>query len=275
MKNLRKLRIVLSLVLLLASIAYFTLGGKITRVDSLAYRIQIIPSLGGIFIGVILFWIMTTFVFGRIYCSTVCPAGTIQDIIMRARKFMPRLARTFRYRRSSHWRYDVLVIYIICLITGVAIVPMLIEPWNIFANIMSVFRPTATEAEWIRLGVDSSVGIIAGVVSILLLAVCAIATGRGFCNNICPIGTALSIVSTRSLYHIEIDPDKCTSCMKCEYACKSECIKVIGRHVDNPRCVRCFDCIDVCDNDAIHLQINRNRPATPMMRKMNRSTGKS
>ena len=44
-------------------------------------------------------------------------------------------------------------------------------------------------------------------------------------------------------------------------------LKVVGRYVDNGRCVRCFDCIAVCPNDAIRLQANRNRPANPLLRR--------
>ena len=61
--------------------------------------------------------------------------------------------------------------------------------------------------------------------------------------------------------------DRCTGCLKCEEACPANCIKAVSRYVDNTRCVRCFDCLHVCGDDAIHYQPNRNRPATPLMRK--------
>lgn len=275
MKNLRTLRIILSLFFIVASAAYFTIGRDSSRFGSLAFSAQIVPSAAGVAIGATSFWIVMTFLFGRVYCSSVCPVGTLLDGIAALRKFMPAKFKEYSFRKTSHWRFYTLAIYIMCLFAGVTIVPMLIEPWHIFGNIVTVFRPSATESQWIHLGVNSLTGVIAGAVSLLLLAATGLFTGRGFCNNICPIGTALNIAGSRALYQMEIDPDRCTSCMECEYVCKSECIKVISRYVDDSRCVRCFNCIRVCRDDAIRLQINRNRPATPLMRKMNRSTGKS
>ena len=119
----------------------------------------------------------------------------------------------------------------------------------------------------IAVGVGTAVGVVAGIVSALLILICAVFTGRGFCNTVCPIGTALSIIEPHCIFHIEIDPDRCTGCLKCEEACPANCIKAVSRYVDNTRCVRCFDCLHVCGDDAIRYQPNRNRPATPLMRK--------
>ena len=141
-------------------------------------------------------------------------------------------------------------------------------------NIFGAFNPTAAQTAWLTLGVGMTSGIAAGIVSALLLIVCAVLTGRGFCTDVCPIGTVLGSIHDYTLFHIEIDPDKCVNCMKCEEVCRSQCVKVVGRHVDNSRCVRCFDCLDVCPNDAIRFQKNRNRRATPLVRKVGRGTAK-
>lgn len=267
MKGLRTIRTILSIVFLVTSVAFLAFGQYAGPLARLSERVQIIPSLLATTMGVTIVWIVISILLGRIYCSTVCPIGTLQDVVIRLRWKLPRFRRPFSYQPPRRVRYHILIIYVICLLVGVVAVIYWIEPWSIMCNICSITNPDAVGGTWIELGMGAVAGIVAGIVSAILLVVCALFTGRGFCTVVCPIGTALGCLEPVTLYHIEIDPDKCINCMKCEEVCKSQCVKVAGRVVDNSRCVRCFDCLSVCPNDAIRFQINRNRRATPLFRK--------
>lgn len=267
MKELRVIRIFLAVLFFVAAVVYLAIGKTIHPALKIVYEAQIIPSALSSCMGAVLAWIILTFILGRVYCSTVCPVGTYQDIFLRLRKRIKYFRKDFSFRRPTPMRWYILAIYIFCLLVGVAAVPFWIEPWSIMTNICGDIHPSAEAAEWIRLGVGMTTGIIAGVVSAVLLAVCALFTGRGFCTDICPVGSALGCFHNYTLLHIEIDPDKCINCMKCEEVCRSQCVKVVGRYVDNSRCVRCFDCLHVCPNDAIRYQMNRNRRVNPMVRK--------
>ncbi len=92
-------------------------------------------------------------------------------------------------------------------------------------------------------------------------------SGRDYCNTICPLGSALGAIGHMTVMNIEIDPDRCTYCGKCEDVCSAHCIKVTERMVDNSRCLRCFDCLAVCDDDAIHFQNTKNMPLTPLFQR--------
>lgn len=265
MKKLRIIRLWLAILFFLGAVAYLAIGFSVRPALRFVEKFQIIPSVISFSLGAIIVWLVITLLIGRLYCATVCPVGTLQDIFSKGRKFIKPLNKPFRYRPASKMRYYILGAYIFCVIAGVAAVPFWIEPWSIMRNICGDIHPSAETVEWVRLGVGVTTGIIAGAVSAVLLIIVALFTGRGFCTDICPVGTALGCFSNYTLYHIEIDPDKCINCMKCEDICPSQCIKVVSRHVDNSRCVRCFDCGYVCPNDAIRLQINRNRRITPLM----------
>ena len=265
MKELRIIRICLAVLFFLGAAAYLAIGFPVHHALKFVEKFQIIPSSISFSLGAIIVWFVITLFFGRVYCSTVCPVGTLQDIFSKGRKLIKPLNKPYSYRPGSKMRFYILGAYIFCIIAGVAAVPFWIEPWSIMRNICGDMHPSAEKLEWIRLGVGVTSGIIAGVVSAILLLIVALFTGRGFCTDICPIGTALGCLSNYTLYHIEIDPDRCINCMKCEDICPSQCIKVVSRHVDNSRCVRFFDCGYVCPNDAIRYQINRNRRITPLM----------
>ena len=233
---------------------------------------QIIPSTIALCMGALLFWLCVTFFAGRFYCSTVCPVGTLSDVFMRLRKelgkiFPRRLGMQFRYKPDRRWRYHLMALYFICLVVGIMAVPFAMEPWNMVRNVFSLSDPTTVSATWSVLGIGVGIGFACGAAMLLTVVVWGFISGRDFCNTVCPIGQALALVDHFALMKIEFDPDRCISCLKCEEVCRSSCIKVTERLVDNSRCVKCLDCVACCPNGAIRLQSSRNRAATPLMMK--------
>ena len=261
----RKIRIILASVMLLASVLWLVLGTGIGSYAEFSERFQIIPSAIQTCLATTVFWIIATLMFGRVYCSTVCPVGTIQDIsIWARRKIDPR--HKFRFENANAARYVILIAYLASLAAGVLVVGFAAEPWNIMRNAASALNPADTAFTWQSIGISMGIGVASGFIVLILILLWAWKSGRAFCTTVCPIGTLLGCVHSQELFHIAIDPDKCVSCMKCEDICPSHCIKVEQRSVDNSRCVRCFDCLDVCPNDAIRYQINRDRRRqTPLL----------
>lgn len=273
MKKLLLIRWILALAVLLLGGMYLLMGLSPKSFPSLSERVQIIPSLVATGIGVILFWMVITIIYGRIYCGWICPIGTVTDLACRLRRFLPERRRAFRYRPRLKSRYPVLALYLAALVAGIAVVPALIEPWNLFRNVAGLLRPEASAAGLSTLGAGIGTGLLAGALSLLLVLLCAIFTGRGFCTGICPVGTLLQIASSNSSWRVEIDPDRCTACMKCEEVCPAGCVKVVGRYVDDSRCVRCMECVGRCPERAIRYQPTRNRAATPLLQSRDHPRG--
>lgn len=271
MMNLKQIRVILSLIFLLEAIVFVALGASAPHHTSIAYRLQIIPSMLAASMGATLTWIVVTLLIGRVYCSTVCPLGTLQDLMTFTREKLFRRPIVHSYKPMCKIRYDLLIVYVVLTIAGSAL-GVLFEPWSWFDGIVGSISERHDAGVFAVLASDALFGIVIAVVALGVLAAYAVLTGRDFCNHICPVGTALGLVASRAALHIEIDPDRCISCMKCEDGCKSSCISVKDRHVDNIRCVRCFNCIEVCPNKAIRLQINRNGVMSPMMRRTSDAT---
>lgn len=267
MRNLRIIRVLVSTLFFAASVGCLAIGLTEHPLARLAESSQVIPSLLAGTLGASLFWLVVTIVFGRLYCSSVCPIGTLQDLILPLRKHISVFPSTFRYKKGRRIRHHILVIYVISVIAGLGIVPLLLEPWNLMRTICSIPRPDSVPPQWVALGLGTLTGILAGAVSLLTLTIVTIYFGRDFCNVVCPLGTAMSLLDSRNVYHIEINPDKCVGCLRCEEECKCSCIKVTGHYIDNSRCVRCFDCLAVCDEGAITYRRGRHRPKSPLMRR--------
>ncbi len=209
-----------------------------------AAKIQFLPALLSLNFIVVAAFIIIMLLFGRTYCSVICPLGIMQDIyIWLGGKFKKN---RFSYVKEHKWlRYSVLAVFIICLIIGLAPVTTLLEPYSNYGRIVTSF--------YMR---NITVSIIAWVV-MLLLGVLAFLYGRAYCNSICPVGTILSLFSRFAVFRVQLDKDKCKHCGLCEKNCKSRAIDVKNGKIDHSRCVVCFDCTGQCKFDALHYTAKR------------------
>lgn len=230
-------------------------------------KIQFLPALMALNIVVIAGLILLTLVFGRIYCSVICPLGILQDIFARFGK----IAKKNRYSYSpanNMLRYGFFALMTVAVIFGVGYITSLLDPYGAFGRIVqSLFSPLwqwgnnvlAYFAErrdsyafysreiWIRSGVVMGVA----AVTLVLLAILAWRNGRTYCNTVCPVGTFLGFLSRWSLFRPVIDKSKCNGCGLCARNCKSSCIDSKAHSIDLSRCVACMDCIGKCHKNAI------------------------
>lgn len=286
---LRWARVVVSVAVFLALTLLWTeYSGLFAGVFGWVGRTQIITA-GAVAASTftVAFWLLATWLFGRVYCSSVCPLGTWFDIVGRIgladRRAMGRVAH-YRYSPAlTRVRYGVLAVAVVCMVAGLAFLPLLIEPtsiysrfvtnalkplWGVTCNLLE--RVGAATGWWstgyVEVALAGVFGTALAVVSMIAVSIPAWLNGRTYCNSVCPIGTALGIVSRNALWRIDIDTDLCTNCGRCEDVCKASCIDLRGGHtVDSSRCVNCFDCLTVCPSDAIFYRPTRKQLSLPMM----------
>lgn len=256
-KSLRTLRIIISAVcfiLLTATIAVAWLSDS--ALGQLLRNMQLVPAvLSGATVWIVI-WVVVTLTFGRVYCSTVCPAGTFQAIALRLRRASGRSPK-FRYAQPKNvLRLAVAAVVGVCLLVGAVAVVEITDPYNIYARtVNAIARPVAAGAGGL-------------VVAVLILAAIFAAgwwRGRLLCNTLCPAGTLLGYLSRTPICRIDINTDLCVHCGKCEQVCPSQCIDLGNHTVDLSRCVVCMDCTAECPNDAITLRRGRHKLSTPMM----------
>lgn len=257
----RIIRIVVSLLAMLAPAAAIVAG-----YEAVFSRMQLMLAiLSGSALWLLL-WCALTLIYGRIYCSTVCPLGTLQDCISWLSRRRGRLRRGYRWHRAlPAMRLTVLGMVFLAILGGIAVVPVMFDPYTSYARMVNEFVALPLGMLQGHPGLRLSAASFAvAAVELLLVAVLAWSRGRLLCNTICPAGTLLGLISRRSLLHPDINPDLCVGCRRCEEACKAECIDLTVPAVDLSRCVLCFDCMAVCPNDAISYRSGRHRLSTPL-----------
>ena len=228
-------------------------------------KIQFLPAVLALNVVVIVALVLLTLVFGRIYCSVICPLGVFQDVLARFR----RKKNKYSYSKEVRWlRYPILVLFVIALVAGVGIIFQLLAPYSSYGRIATmIFQPIwmlgnnalAAIAEradsyafysvdvWLK----SLPVLILALVTLVVLFVLAWRGGRTYCNTICPVGTVLSFLARFSILKIRFDEDKCKNCSLCSKNCKAACIDYKTHTVDYSRCVVCGNCIDKCKFGAL------------------------
>jgi len=265
---LRKIRISLAAVFLTGlSLLFLDFTGTARHWLSWMAKVQALEAVLALNVVVIAVLAVLTLVFGRIYCSVICPLGVMQDVF----GWMGKKAKRNRYTYSAEkkWlRYPVLAIFIIALLSGIGSIVQLLAPYSAFGRIMTMmFQPLwkmgnnllASIAEHYESYAFYSVDVwmkslpvlVIAAVTLAVLAVLAWRNGRTYCNTVCPVGTVLSFLSRFSFFKISFNTDKCRNCSLCSKSCKAACIDYKNHKVDYSRCVVCGDCIDSCKFGAL------------------------
>jgi ferredoxin len=281
---LKRTRVVVSVIVFLLILWLFLDPGTSTAPEwaqailSLQFVPSVMQSVSGFSIGAAGFLVIVavTLLFGRVYCSTLCPLGTLQDGIIAATR---RVRKKHYHRRQKSWTLLHITLLLFCtglLLLHSGLLLNLLDPFSSFGRIAtSLFRPPVVLAnntiaallEWLHVYALFSTPFntltvaSTGVAVITLVALLWMASrhGRLYCNAICPVGALLGLLSRFSLYKISIDKKSCISCNMCEQVCKAGCIDKKEKVLDFSRCVSCYNCLTVCPKGGMTFE--RRRPA--------------
>lgn len=267
---LRKIRLTLAVVFfVIITLLFLDFTGTIHAWFGWMAKIQFLPAVLALNVGIIVLLILLTLVFGRVYCSVICPMGVFQDVISWLSGQRKKKKYRFSYSPAKNiLRYTVLTLFVIAVIAGIGSFVALLAPYssygrianNLFAPIYqwgnNVFAYFAERTEsyafyetsvWMK----SLPTFVIAVVTFIAIVVLAWRNGRTYCNTICPVGTVLGFLSRFALFRISIDTEKCNACGLCSRKCKAACIDGKRHTVDYSRCVACMDCLDTCKHGAI------------------------
>ena len=266
---LRKIRITAAAVCcMLITLLFLDFTGTLHAWFGFLAKIQFLPALLALNFGVVAALIVLTLLFGRVYCSVICPLGVMQDAVSWIAG--KRTKNRFRYSPALSWlRYGVLALFIAAAVAGIGSFVALLAPYSAYGrivsnliaplylwgnNLLAYLAERAGSYAFYRADVwmkgIATLAVAAG--TFIILAVVAWRNGRTYCNTICPVGTVLGLFSRFSLLAPVIDTCKCNGCGLCARNCKASCIDPKAHRIDLSRCVACMDCIGKCRQQAIH-----------------------
>jgi polyferredoxin len=265
---LQKIRISLAALLFtLITLLFLDFTGTLHAWFGWLTKVQLMPAVLALNVGVIVLLVLLTVLLGRVYCSVICPLGVFQDIVARIGRRGRK--RPYYFSPAKSWlRYGVLTLFIIAIILVISVIISLFDPYGAYGrlahnfllpiwqwgnNLLALIAERAdsyafyTTDVWIK----SVPTFIVAAVTLFVVATLAWRNGRTYCNTVCPVGTILGFLSRFALFQIRIDGQKCNKCAICEQNCKAACIKSKECKVDHSRCVSCMKCIETCNLKAI------------------------
>jgi polyferredoxin len=164
--------------------------------------------------------VVTTLLWGRVFCGFLCPFGALQDLITRVvpRRLQRALPQGI-HDRALYVKYGILL-----LIVGLAAAPAHIGSYQYFEPFGTVFYLSTSPLLW---------SIAGGFL------VASAVVPRFYCRYACPLGAALGLGSLLTIFRIR-RVEQCVPCKVCEKACPTGAIR--GPEVDFKECVRCNVC---------------------------------
>ncbi|MDR0449667.1 MAG: 4Fe-4S binding protein [Treponema sp.] len=238
---------------------------------SLVMKGQFSPSLYGAGIAglTILAGLALSLLFGRIFCSVLCPLGTLQELFWRAGNFLrdlrakrgkvPGAGKENRRpggkdkalaRGAARSGYRALpgIRYAAPLLTGLGLAlsfsPLMValDPVSNFGRGMGAFRLLGG-------GNAAPFALILALPFVLILGL-AFFRGRVFCRW-CPVGLTLGLLSPAAPFGMKVS-SRCLSCGICEKKCPAACIDSRSKRIESDRCVLCFSCAAACPGGSVN-----------------------
>ena len=174
---------------------------------------------------IVVFTIVTTLFWGRVFCSSLCPFGALQDFITRImpKKWQRELPQAI-HDKALYIKYGILALLVVTAVTFSDL------------SLFQYFEPFGTIFYFSRSMV------LWGILAVFLLA--SMFVSRFYCRYACPLGAALGVTSFLSPFKIK-RVAQCEVCKVCEQSCPTGAIR--GPEIDFKECVRC----DICESKLI------------------------
>lgn len=273
---LKGLRVLFAILFFIPITLYFVdFTNKLPDAVHALLHLQMVPALLAGMWGIVIVLLILTLIYGRIYCSAICPAGVLQDgmarLSGRGRK-KNKKKRWYSFHKAANLlRYSILAIAAILFVYGSTGMLLALDPYSNFGRIAAnIFRPVIVYGNNLLASGLTSVNnyslyhitiqhitvfsFAAAFIALILFFTLSVLRGRLFCNTLCPVGTLLSIASRYAIFRITFDKKACNSCGNCERSCKAECINSKEKTVDASRCVDCFNCISTCKKGGLQYR---------------------
>jgi len=299
LRHLRTVRVVASLVFCFPFLFMFIdvtgvlpawcMSG-VTALQFIPGVVRMFSNIGAGLVGLLLV-VGLTLTFGRVYCSSICPLGTLQDFFSRLNRTR-NSRRRFQFRRPNYaLHYGLMVLAVSLGLGGSIFLLNVVEPFSNFGRMcVTILRPLAILMNngiasllnaghvYLLFSVPLHLPSFESIISAFLFAgglfAASYVRGRLFCNTLCPAGALLGLISRASIFRIVFDRVACKDCGLCEKVCKAECIDSGNMRIEFGACVSCYNCIEACPttglryrgfrrghSDRSPLPVNRRRRA--------------
>ncbi len=211
---------------------YFTEGAFIQKIHQSSFTLM---------------WLVLalTLLFGPVFCSWICPFGTVEE-------FIGKIGKKIFKKNYNHFVpsiIDKLLRYIRYVILILVVINTAISGKLLFANFdpyFALFNIWSSEVTRLSL-------LVLGLVLIGSLFV-----ERPWCKYFCPLGALLGIFNLFRIVKLKRNEKTCINCKACDRICPMNINVSTSKAVSNHQCISCFLCTDeiTCPvNDTLNFSV--------------------
>jgi polyferredoxin len=196
---------------------------------------------------ILLFAVLVSFIFRKVFCSWFCPVGTLSEWTWKIGEKV--LGQTYRLPKwvdfpLRNLKYLLLAffVYVVSIMNPAEIGAFLESPYYKIADVkmLHFFTKMSLLTAMILLG----------------LIVLSVFVRNFWCRYVCPYGALLGIFAIISPTRIQRNPDTCTNCGKCHRVCPFHLPVDKKLQIMTPVCSGCMDCVNECSSpDTLGLGI--------------------
>lgn len=232
--------------------------------------------------------ILATLIFGRFFCSWICPLGYLNQLIskFKLQKQKPTFAS------GQYFKYYLLTFIAVLSILGIQIAGIF-DPLSIITRLFAIIvypaggsgfdsflslinlTPALSSTESFLRGIYASIfspgdytykyGIVSGLIFFFIIGM-NFFRQRFWCNYVCPLGAMLGLLSRYSLFKVVQDSTSCTHCQICKTNCHGNAEPDVAGGLKHSECMLCGNCLDDCQQQglkygfALNLMQNNFQP---------------
>ena len=187
-------------------------------------------------------------IFGAVFCSFICPLGSIQEWIGKlGKKIFKKKYNTFIPKKVhnvlKYFRYVSLIAVVVLTYNAATLVFLEVDPYYALYHF---FTDEVTIGSLVVLGIT---------------LIGSLFVERPWCKYACPYGAFLGLIGKISLFKIKRNADTCTNCNLCNKKCPMNIDIDKKKTVYDGLCNKCLECTDtgLCKPNSLSFSLGKKK----------------